>query len=211
MSDRWVCKRCFADNEEIDGSCARCGLARGAEATIDDQRAWAAQTGRTFEEQPPAWRRWLRFWWIPAIGVFLVVGYLTAARRDDAGSLTSAGTVSVYELRVGDCFNTDAEGELSDVSGVPCEEPHAYEVFAVADYEGSAYPASDAAYAAAFYDVCAGPFASYVGEAFETSELWASAITPTEAGWRDGDREFVCYLYEEDESDMTASMAGAER
>ena len=62
MSDRWVCKRCFADNEEADSACQRCGLIRGADATQADQTGWAAaQPGA---EAPPAeqpgWRRWIR-------------------------------------------------------------------------------------------------------------------------------------------------------
>lgn len=62
-----------------------------------------------------------------------------------------------------------------------------------------------------FGELCVPPFQSYVGTPYETSELWASFVTPTEGGWNDGDREFICYLFEEDESMMTRSMAGAAR
>lgn len=143
--------------------------------------------------------------------ISLGVGWLTAARRGDDGALTEAGTVRVNDLRAGDCFNAGDETEISDVDGVPCDEPHAYEVFAVATYGGESYPATDAQLETVFGELCVPPFQSYVGTSYETSELWASFVTPTEDGWNDGDHEFICYLFEEGESMLTRSMAGAAR
>jgi len=210
MNERWVCKRCFADNEDIDAACTRCGLARGSEASADDQGAWAAQTGGTVATQPPAWRRWLRFWWIPILLIALAVGYFTSARRGDDGSLSTAGSVSIDDLRVGDCFDVGDETEITDVDGVPCTEPHEYEVFALDTYEADALP-GDAELEAVFEDVCVEPFAAYVGIDYLDSELYGSMITPSEESWADGDRGFVCFLYDLDDPELTASMRGAGR
>ena len=150
---------------------------------------------------------------LSAIG--LAVGYFTQAQRGDDGSLSTAGNVTVTDLRVGDCFNaaefTDEDAEIGDVDGVPCTEPHTFEVFAVADYNGSAYPGTQAAFEAAFGEVCVPPFESYVGVPYADSVLWASAITPTEDGWDSGDHEFICHLHEEDTSMITGSQRGANR
>lgn len=212
MSDRWVCKRCFADNAGAEGTCVRCGLMRGSESTLEDQQAWAKAAGVPGPAGPePAWRRLLPYWWIAALGIFLLVGFLTSARRDDDGGLATGGNVSVDDLRPGDCFNAGDETEISDVDGVPCTESHAYEVFAVGTYEADVYPSTPEQSDAAFAATCLQPFASYVGTAYADSELWASMITPSKEGWDDGDREFICYLHEEDESPMTSSMEGAAR
>ena len=213
VNERWVCKRCFADNQGEAATCARCGLARGSESTDADRQQWASAAGLpdpTGGDQP-AWRGLLRFWWVPVLLITLGVGWFTAARRGDDGALSGAGTVQVDDLRAGDCFNAGEETEISDVHGVPCDEPHAYEVFAVQTYGGGALPASDAQLETVFGELCVPPFQTYVGTAYQTSELWASFVTPTEDGWNDGDREFICYLFEEDESTMTRSMAGASR
>lgn len=211
MSDRWVCRRCFADNEEIDAACARCGHARGADATIEEQRAWAAQTGATpIGEEPAAWRAWVRFWWIPALAIFLAVGYFTTARRGDDGALSSAGRVSVNDLRAGDCFNAGDETEISDVDGVPCGEPHEYEVFAVDTHEAPALP-TDAELDTIFGSICLGEFASYVGAPYESSEIYASMISPSEGSWADGDRTFTCVLYDPENAELTDSLRGAAR
>ena len=224
VNERWVCKRCFADNEESSAACQRCGLTRGAEASQSDQAGWAAQGGGqagapVAQQQAGGWTRWIRFWWIPAVVIVLVVGFLTQARRNDAGEIDSGGTVDVTELQVGDCFDAPADEDLiSDVAGVPCDEAHAYEVYVVADREAASYP-SDDEFEAIFGELCVPAFESYVGASYDSSEIWASFITPSEDSWSDGDREYVCYLYEPVDPDeplgetveLTASLEGAGR
>jgi hypothetical protein len=212
VNERWVCKRCFSSNEGTVGACARCGLTRGAESSAEDQQSWGAQAGVGAPAGPqPAWRGLLRYWWIPALAIFLAVGYFTTARRGDDGSLSTSGTVSVDDLQVGDCFNSGEEIEISSVDGRPCGELHQYEVFAIDRYEADSFPTTDAQMEEVFYTVCDAPFESYVGVSYAESALWASMITPSEETWASGDREFICYLHEEDESDFTGSMRGSNR
>ena len=223
MNERWVCKRCFADNDESSVACHRCGLTRGAEASQADQQGWAAQGGGTggapVAQQPKqsgGWTRWIRFWWIPAVVIVLAVGYFTQARRTDTGEIDTGGTVSVDELRTGDCFNNSDDSELiSQVDGIPCEDPHVYEVFALVTYDAPAFP-TDQEMDTVFQKQCAPPFASYVGVPYADSELWGTMITPSEETWADGDRSFVCILHsapddENNLSDLTGSMQGANR
>jgi hypothetical protein len=209
--NRWVCKRCFADNDETNVACHRCGLARGAEATETDQAAWAAQGGAVAQAEPAAWRRWARYWWIPVLLVVLGVGYLLSARRGDDGSLTSAGNVSVDDLRPGDCFNTGDDVEISDVDGVPCSEPHEYEVFAVTTYEGDGTFPSDADLDGIFTQVCEPPFEQYVGEPYATSQIFGTMISPSEESFSEGDREYICVLYDPDNAALTTSLRDANR
>lgn len=211
MSDRWVCKRCFADNEGVDTTCTRCGLSRGADATADDQTEWASAAGTATASADPGWRRWLRYWWIPAIVIALVVGYATSARRGDDGALSSAGRVSVDELRTGDCFNTADEEQISDVDGVPCTEAHEYEVFNVATYEGDGTYPPDSALPGIFSQVCQPAFEPYVGAPYLSSEIFGSMISPSEDSWGGGDRSFICLLYDPADPALTRSLAGAGR
>jgi hypothetical protein len=217
MSDRWVCKRCFTDNEAMSGACAQCGLLRGAEVPEADQATWAAGTGAPASARPkPAWQQWLRFWWIPVAVIVLAVGYFTTARRGDDGALNAGGTLSVTEMQVGDCFSTDGETEIADVDGVPCTEPHQYEVFAVRDHDGP-LPLTDASYQSAFDSLCLADFATYVGVDWADSEIYADMITPSEESYAEGDREYICFLYEPDPDDssqdlvLSESLRGAAR
>lgn len=211
MNERWVCKRCFADNEEGSAACQRCGLIRGAESTESDQAGWAAQGGAgSGPVEPAGWRRWVRYWWIPALAVVLAVGFLANARRDDGGALEAAGTLSVDDLRAGDCFDSGDETEISDVHGVPCDEPHEYQAFAVANHEAASFP-GDAAMDTIFSSICEGPFEAFVGEPYQSSELWGLMITPSEESWGEGDRSFICILHDPNNPQLTESMEGANR
>ena len=209
MTERWVCKRCFADNDESNGACHRCGLIRGAEASPADQTAWTGHAAGP-AAPVPAWRSWLRYWWIPALAVVLAIGFFANARRDGSGALEAAGTVAIDELRAGDCFNGGEEELVSDVDGVPCTEPHEYEVFAVAPHEAESFP-GDAEMEAIFTSVCEPAFESFVGAPYASSRLYASMITPSEESWGNGDRSFICILYDPEDPELTASMRGANR
>jgi hypothetical protein len=216
VNERWVCKRCFADNDDASGACARCGLARGAEASEADRVVWAAQAGLPAAGQEPGWKRWTRFWWIPVVAVVLVVGYLSTARRGEDGSVTGGGQLSVIDLRVGDCFNAGDEAEISDVDAVPCGEPHRYEAYVVTDHAAGTYP-TQSEWETVFVSRCVEAFEPYVGSAYETSAIYASMMWPTEDGWAAGDREIVCYLFEPlegsltDTVELTSSLRGAAR
>jgi Septum formation len=212
VNERWVCKRCFSDNDGSAGACARCGLTRGAESSLEDQQSWATQAGVSAPEGPtPLWRKLIGYWWIPALVVVLAVGYFTSARRGEDGTVANAGTLSVDDLQVGDCFDSDDE-EVSEVDARPCADPHQYEVFAVEDYEADAYPSVDAV----FDDICIPAFEAYVGQSWLDSELYATVLHPAEEAWNDGDHEFICFLHEFYEEGataprMTGSMQGSGR
>jgi hypothetical protein len=209
MTDRWVCKRCFADNEAASAACSQCGLLRGSEVPEADQAAWAAGSGAPSAGAKPGWQQWIRFWWIPVAAIVLVVGYLTTARRGDDGAVNAGGTLSVTEMQVGDCFSTDGETEIADVDAVPCTEPHNYEVFAVRDHDGP-LPLTDASYQSAFDTLCLADFETYVGTEWATSEIYADMITPSEESYADGDREYICFLYEPDPANFSEDLVLSE-
>jgi hypothetical protein len=52
------------------------------------------------------------------------------AQRDQSGAIVKAGTVSLLDLRSGDCLVDGEYVDLDMFNGVPCSEPHRIEVFA---------------------------------------------------------------------------------
>lgn len=211
MNERWVCKRCYADNNEGDGTCQRCGLTRGAETTRADQEAWASEGGTRPAAATPGWRRWIRFWWVPALAVFLVVGYLASARRDGGGEISGGGTLSIADLRVGDCFDFAEVDEISEVDARPCTDGHQYELFHVATWTASGdYPA-ESAMMTFVGEACIPAFDRYVGADYLSSQLDFVHFTPVEDGWNDGDRVFQCALVDPMNPELTESLEGAAR
>jgi hypothetical protein len=213
VNERWVCKRCFADNEETDSACRQCGLVRGAESTEADRATWASQVASAPAQQP-GWQRWVRYWWIPALAVVLAVGYLASARRDDGGAITAGGSMSIEDLRVGDCFSSDTADDAVEISSVearPCDEAHQYEMFHIATWADSGgYPSEDAMLGFVFEE-CVPAFESYVGRSFESSRLDFVHFVPVEEGWEAGDRVFQCAMFDPQVADLSESLRNVDR
>ena len=149
--------------------------------------------------------------------VILGAACTTNVARSDDGVIEERGRLSVFDMRVGDCFddpsNLDDGGVVLDsVQAVPCSEPHDNEVYAVFDVpgpSGASYPGDEEIY---FDSVgrCVDRFAGYVGIDYDQSLLVVDPITPTKDSWeRDGDREIVCFLYDINLAKLEGSMQGS--
>ena len=104
---------------------------------------------------------------------------------------------------VGDCFNETAE-EFVDIS---CDEPHQAEIYEVLDHpDASAYPGGQLI-ADWAEPQCYARFESYTGVAYPDSALEFNYLFPTAAGWREGDREVICYLFDPSGDDLTEPIA----
>jgi hypothetical protein len=207
---RWVCTNCFASNDATATVCAQCGVARdpavSAAATWTESAAPAG--GEPKQRQFP-----LRFVMFGVIVLVVVgAGFFFAARRGDTGEITDAGDLSVFDLRVGDCFDvpsdTDATEELGTVKAIPCDEPHVYELFWSGDYPASELPPESES-DPWLEEQCIPAFEEYVGIDFDVSIYYVSVLTPTSESWADGDRVYQCYLHNEGETPMSGSARGA--
>lgn len=142
----------------------------------------------------------------------LVVGAVacSSVRRNAAGEVVEGGSLSVFDLRTGDCFDEPTGNQVSHLEAVPCAEPHDNETFTIFELDDGDYP-GEAAVDGIAEEECLAAFADYVGIDYADSELAASTFTPTADSWKDGDREVVCFLQDLAGSKLTGSMAGAQR
>jgi hypothetical protein len=213
MSERWVCRACFESNEGTADRCSRCTTPRGETAPAGGAE-YAVPASPTAPQGRPWWLQMLmRFGWVGVVAAVAAVGYATQANRDDSGAITGAGTLHISDVRVGDCFDLDdaTTSEVGDIRAIPCDEPHAYEAFFTADLPSGPYP-SRAAIDAELETQCIPAFVSYVGRAYDTSELYISSFEPTEASWRDGDRSYLCVVSTFDaEEPLTGSVRNSGR
>lgn len=129
---------------------------------------------------------------------------------------TPGETVSVFEIRPGDCFRAPAEitAELTDLARVDCTEPHEQEAYALVEYTppfgvADLYP-GDAALKDFADGACAAEFAEYVGVDYRDSQLFFTYLLPSARGWEQGnDRSILCFITTTGEQ-LTASVAGSE-
>ena len=145
-----------------------------------------------------------------SILLLTLIGFVFAAaacgpERDESGALTESQDVSASDVAVGDCFNADTGGAISDVGGVPCDEPHVYEVFALATHEDGDFP-GDAEIQTKAEELCVAEYEGYVGATYEESEFVLTTINPSQETWDTGDRVTICALSAEGETEITGSQ-----
>lgn len=174
-------------------------VAGGDDGTPD---AATTTTALTFEPGPTTTL-------VPAPPTFTVPDVTVPSTVAPGGGQT--GTISVFELQVGDCISTPSG---STVTGVPCSQPHDFEVYALFDIPGgadAAYP-GDATVTDTADTGCQGDrFTSYIGEPYSSSEIYATSLSPSEATWtQQGDREVVC-LARAQSGQLTGSVHNANR
>ena len=140
------------------------------------------------------------------------VGYnaMTSVDRDDSGAIIDGGNVGAFDLRVGDCFDDTTameDGEIMNLPGVPCSDPHDNEVYALVDVEMAEWPGDDAMGDLAM-DRCLEHFASFVGRDYETSSLDIYTMYPSKESFAQNDREVVCAVYDMELNKLQGSVQG---
>lgn len=130
----------------------------------------------------------------------IVVAVGAVACNDDDGSggdTTVPDGVAVVDLEVGQCFLNPESTDQTEVSETACDEPHDAEVFATfdLDFDRDADFPGAAQVQTAGQEGCQARFADYVGQPYEESPYFLSALVPTQRTWNGrNDREVVCAL-----------------
>ena len=116
----------------------------------------------------------------------------------------------VAGLRVGDCFNDESatDSDVDSVDVVDCSAPHQYEVYNNYQIPQSAFP-DNSTMKSEQYTACHDTFETYVGTPHDQSQYGASALTPSEDSWDQGDHAITCFLMAKDGSQITGSLKGA--
>jgi hypothetical protein len=143
--------------------------------------------------------------------------------RDEGGTILEAGVLDLGrdgEVRVGDCLVEDVswltrwlvgpmESWYGDpIVGVPCQERHDLEVFAVAALpDALGNDALDrAAIDAEARLLCDARLAEDLGRGSASSALSIVTWAPTPDSWRDGHREVACWLTRRDGAKLQGSV-----
>ena len=123
---------------------------------------------------------------------------LVDVARDDEGAITETGTLSVYDLEVGDCGDWPPDTDLYlSVTVHPCGTSHDFEVYLVRDMPdgpNAVYPGDDAVFGFS-EQACLSAFEDYVGIPWEESpDLTYTYLYPNAETWDEEDREVTCTL-----------------
>ncbi len=139
-----------------------------------------------------------------ALGLSLVLSGCTAVAAVPTPTPAGSAVVSdVFAMKVGDCLNDgdSAEGDdiVTRVPIVKCSVSHDSEVIASITLKGadSAYPGDDAVKRTADRR-CNAPYEAFTGATLKTTTLDYTYYFPSAAGWKAGDRQILCVVYDPD-------------
>jgi hypothetical protein len=103
---------------------------------------------------------------------------------------TDTVTVTMDNVKVGDCLAELPDRAVSTVQTVECDQPHAGEVFAVLMMPKGDFPGQDAI--DAYHDKCEPALASYAPDVITDDSVQLYILSLTEQAWRQGDRSVIC-------------------
>ena len=151
-------------------------------------------------------KRWMACLVATVIGIS-VLSACGSADRDSSGEVIEEGSVSVWEIRVGDCltdtFESDSN-EFSSANAIPCDQPHAFEAYHRDYFSGDTFP-TDVGSAAD--DICYYAFVDYFGMPVEETNLTFYFLFPTKESWESrSDREITCITGMDDGSYLTGKL-----
>lgn len=146
------------------------------------------------------------------IGGGAVAGFITNASRSSTGDITKGGDLTSNDLRVGDCWDMKdpTADTIDNVAAKPCSDAHEYEVYYIASMPEGAYP-GESAFTDYVDATCVPAFQTYVGTAYDGSDLDISWLYPGDDGWAAGDRTVECSVYDPNDQRLTASLRSSRR
>lgn len=141
-------------------------------------------------------------------GIALVLAASTALSGCSAISgileeVVGSGSVndsSAFQIKVGDCFSEPDMGAdelVSDVEFADCAEAHDNEAYASVLMTDDSFPGDEIA-GNQGQDECLGRFLDFIGSDLEyEGYLTFSFFYPSQESWDGGDREILCYAYDQ--------------
>ena len=141
--------------------------------------------------------------------IIFVANMSQIVERNTTGVIVEEGDLSVFDMRVGDCFDNDSgKSEFAEVEGIPCADPHDNEVYAVFDMDLVSYPDDEEMLYLANL-ACLERFQDFVGREYESSVLDFFAIYPTRESFAQQDREVTCSVYHMEGDKLIGTMVGS--
>jgi hypothetical protein len=134
--------------------------------------------------------------WIALFGVIGAVGNLgNATRSPTTGKITHSGSLGVFSLAVGDCFNNPPGAtSLTTVTAIPCTQAHNAQIYAKFSLSGSIlnYPGTSALTRLATSG-CNARVGS-LDKSEITNSMMIRFLYPLAQSWLDGNRTVACMI-----------------
>ncbi len=123
--------------------------------------------------------------------------------------LAACTSVSILDLKVGDCLQLPTTSQATTIARTACTSPHEAEVFALIPtdtQDADAHFPGEETLSAQAETACIDAFKGYVGTPYVSSDLDVTWLTPTQSSWAEEDRSIVCLVHAMDAQTLTSSV-----
>ncbi len=143
--------------------------------------------------------------WCLVLVAGIVVAVVTSPQRSATGRVTRQGTTDVFSLRAGDCFqNPSTQLGITNVTVIPCTQPHNAQVYAEFPVTGSGYPGGSALRQLAAQG-CHARIRGHVNRSLVTNTMSLRFLYPEQQSWTDGQHSITCVIVDSS-AGMTTSL-----
>jgi hypothetical protein len=146
-------------------------------------------------------------WTVAVIGLIVVgaVGGGSPGAGSSAGHAGHPGSVSVFSIPIGTCFDNPSGNTLgiNSVTAIACTQAHNAQVFAEFDTTGGSFPGTTGLERRA-NSGCNARISGNVDQSKITSTMTLHFIFPRQAAWDSGRRRISCLIV--DSRNMTSSI-----
>lgn len=141
---------------------------------------------------------------VAGVALVAVFVFATSADRDSAGDIVDKGSLSAFDLRVGDCVDGLKEGdEVTTVTATPCTRPHDGQVLERFVFDDGPYP-GDSTVTPRVEEQCKELLAPHLNAAADAERYDIFYFHPTKDSWTlKKDREALCLVVTADHSKLT--------
>ncbi|MEY5018400.1 MAG: hypothetical protein RJB54_318 [Actinomycetota bacterium] len=127
------------------------------------------------------------------------IGGIDDTTRDNSGQIIESGDLGVFVTQLGDCFNlADPQANLvSTTNGVPCSDPHHWQVIFKGSITSDSYDASEfdrEAQLVCKYAIDEIAQTISYEESLEYENAQTNYFVPTEESFAEGDRAIDCLV-----------------
>jgi Domain of unknown function (DUF4190) len=146
--------------------------------------------------------------WAGLLILVIVLAIRSEPKRDSAGQVTKSGSLSVFDLRVNDCFDGVSDGQTtSDVTVKPCTQPHDAQMIDKITAPGGTFPGSSSLFTSG-QQKCQRDEQSRLAKSPIFHQLRYFVLSPNQQAWDDGNHTIACAVVDKDNGKLPGPIDG---
>ena len=146
--------------------------------------------------------------WAALLVLIVVLVINSEPKRDANGQITKSGSLSVFDIRVNDCFDGVADGQTTrEVTAKPCAQPHDAQMIEKLKQPGGGYPGEQSRFSTGGQK-CQQDEQARLSRSPLAQRLKIFILVPNQQSWEDGNHTVACAVVDQQGGKLTGPIDG---